>query len=80
MGHHGHDHTAAARDGNRRALAVVLALTASFTVVEIIGGILTPTTGYVDVARSIADGRAHGLGNLGAGLRTSRELELADAA
>jgi Co/Zn/Cd efflux system component len=33
MGHHGHDHTAAARDGNRRALAVVLALTASFTVV-----------------------------------------------
>src|SRR5919107_2022940 len=41
MGHHGHDHTAAARDGNRRALAVVLALTASFTVVEIIGGLLT---------------------------------------
>ena len=38
MGHHEHDHTANARDGNRRALAVVLALTASFTVVEIIGG------------------------------------------
>src|SRR5919107_753091 len=41
MGHHGHDHTANARDGNRRALAVVLVLTASFTVVEVIGGLLT---------------------------------------
>jgi cobalt-zinc-cadmium efflux system protein len=41
MGHHGHDHAAEARNGNRRALAVVLALTASFTVVEIIGGLLT---------------------------------------
>src|ERR671916_2509723 len=41
MGHHEHDHTTNARDGNRRALAVVLVLTASFTVVEIIGGILT---------------------------------------
>src|ERR687890_856277 len=41
MGHHEHDHTPNVRDGNRRALAVVLVLTASFTVVEIIGGILT---------------------------------------
>src|SRR5215207_2354500 len=41
MGHHVHDHTANARDGNRRALAVVLVLTASFTVVEVIGGLLT---------------------------------------
>src|ERR687893_365787 len=41
MGHHGHDHTANARDGNRRALAVVLLLTASFTVAEIVGGLLT---------------------------------------
>ena len=40
MGHHGHDHTASERDGNR-ALAVVLVLTASFTVVEVIGGLLT---------------------------------------
>jgi cobalt-zinc-cadmium efflux system protein len=39
MGHH--DHKANAREGNRRALAVVLILTSSFTVVEIIGGILT---------------------------------------
>src|ERR671920_2205322 len=41
MGHHGHDHTANARDGNRRALAIVLALTATFTVVEVVGGLLT---------------------------------------
>src|ERR687898_2945081 len=41
MGHHGHAHTASERDGNRHALAVVLVLTASFTVVEVIGGILT---------------------------------------
>jgi cobalt-zinc-cadmium efflux system protein len=41
MGHHEHEHTVGARNGNRRALAVVLALTASFTVVEIIGGLLT---------------------------------------
>jgi cobalt-zinc-cadmium efflux system protein len=41
MGHHRHNHTADARDGNRRALAMVLALSVSFTVVEIIGGILT---------------------------------------
>jgi cobalt-zinc-cadmium efflux system protein len=41
MGHHGHDNTTNARDGNRRALAVVLVLTASFTVVEVIGGLLT---------------------------------------
>ena len=41
MGHHGHDHTASERDGNRHALAVVLVLTASFTIVEVIGGLLT---------------------------------------
>ena len=39
MGHH--DHKANAREGNRRELALVLILTSSFTVVEIIGGILT---------------------------------------
>jgi len=39
-----------------------------------------PVTGYVDVARSIANGKVYGLGDLGAGLRTNRELELTDAA
>ena len=41
MGHHEHDDKVNAREGNRRALAMVLVLTASFTAVEIIGGILT---------------------------------------
>src|SRR5215210_7302542 len=41
MGHHEHEHTTSARDRNRGALSVVLALTASFTVAEIIGGLLT---------------------------------------
>lgn len=41
MGHHEHDHKVNASDRNRRTLAVVLILTASFTAVEIIGGLLT---------------------------------------
>ena len=41
MGHHEHGHPVGARDGNLRALGVVLVLTASFTVVEVIGGLLT---------------------------------------
>src|SRR5215213_7349504 len=35
------DHEHGVREGNRRALAVVLALTAGFTAVEIVGGLLT---------------------------------------
>ena len=38
---HGHRHGDERRSANRRALAVVLALTASFMVVEVIGGVLT---------------------------------------
>jgi len=34
---HEHDHGTQGREGGRRALAVVLALTASFTVVEVVG-------------------------------------------
>src|SRR5215204_3586891 len=41
MGHHGHGHTANAREGNRRAPAVVLVLTTSFKVVGVVGGLLT---------------------------------------
>jgi cobalt-zinc-cadmium efflux system protein len=41
MRHHEHDHKVNARGGDRRALAVVLTLTMSFTAVEVIGGILT---------------------------------------
>src|SRR5215213_1738620 len=35
------DHEHGVREGNRRALAVVLALTVGFTAVEIVGGLLT---------------------------------------
>ena len=44
MGHghsHGHAHGADGRARNKRALALALALTASFTVAEVVGGILT---------------------------------------
>ena len=37
----GHDHLHDARDASRRALATALALTASYTVVEVVGGFLT---------------------------------------
>jgi cobalt-zinc-cadmium efflux system protein len=56
MGHDGHDHTANARDANRRALTVVLALTASFTVVEIIGGLLTESLALLaDAGHMLSD-------------------------
>jgi cobalt-zinc-cadmium efflux system protein len=37
----GHDHVHDARDASRRALATALAVTASYTVVEVVGGFLT---------------------------------------
>src|SRR5215204_265605 len=62
MGHHGHDHAAEARNGNRRALAVVLALTASFTVVEIIGGLLTGSLALLaDAGHMLSDNLSLGL-------------------
>src|SRR5918912_4580223 len=62
MGHHEHDHPANARDGNRRALAVVLALTAGFTVVEIIGGVLTGSLALLaDAGHMLSDNLSLGL-------------------
>jgi cobalt-zinc-cadmium efflux system protein len=62
MGHHGHDHTADVREGNRRALAAVLALTASFTVVEIIGGILTGSLALLaDAGHMLSDNLSLGV-------------------
>src|ERR671910_3905985 len=62
MGHHEHDHTTNARDGNRRALALVLALTASFTVVEIIGGILTGSLALLaDAGHMLSDNLSLGV-------------------
>ena len=62
MGHHEHDHAPNARDGNRRALAVVLVLTASFTVVEIIGGLLTGSLALLaDAGHMLSDNLSLGV-------------------
>src|SRR5215218_2943963 len=62
MGHHEHEHTANVRHGNRRALAVVLALTASFTVVEIIGGLLTGSLALLaDAGHMLSDNLSLGV-------------------
>src|SRR5919199_3707307 len=50
MGHNEHG------EGNRRALALVLALTSGFTVVEIIGGLLTGSLALLaDAGHMISD-------------------------
>lgn len=50
----GHDHDA--RSGSRRALALALAITASFTVVEVIGGILTGSLAVLaDAVHMVSD-------------------------
>ena len=60
MGHH--EHGSSAREGNRRALAVVLALTASFTVVEIIGGLLTGSLALLaDAGHMLSDNLSLGI-------------------
>jgi cobalt-zinc-cadmium efflux system protein len=60
VGHH--EHPANTRDGNRRALAVVLALTASFTVVEIIGGLLTGSLALLaDAGHMLSDNLSLGV-------------------
>ena len=62
MGHHEHEHTGSARKGNRRALAVVLAMTASFTVVEIIGGFLTGSLALLaDAGHMLSDNLSLGV-------------------
>ena len=58
MGHHGHDHG----KGNRRALAIVLALTAGFTVVEIAGGLLTGSLALLaDAGHMLSDNLSLGI-------------------
>jgi len=62
MGSHEHGHTVGARDGNRGALALVLALTASFTVVEIIGGLLTGSLALLaDAGHMLSDNLSLGV-------------------
>src|SRR5918993_3966915 len=58
MGHHDHDHG----EGNRRALTIVLALTASFTVVEVAGGLLTGSLALLaDAGHMLSDNLSLGL-------------------
>ena len=58
MGHHEHDHG----EGNRRALAIVLALTAGFTVVEIVGGLLTGSLALLaDAGHMLSDNLSLGI-------------------
>ena len=58
MGHHGHDHG----EGTRRALASVLALTAGFTVVESVGGLLTGSLALLaDAGHMLSDNLSLGI-------------------
>jgi cobalt-zinc-cadmium efflux system protein len=60
VGHHEHEHGAGTE--NRRALAIVLALTASFTVVEIVGGLLTGSLALLaDAGHMLSDNLSLGL-------------------
>jgi len=60
--HHDHDHGYGASGGNRRALAIVLALTAGFTVVEIVGGLLTGSLALLaDAGHMLSDNLSLGL-------------------
>jgi cobalt-zinc-cadmium efflux system protein len=59
---HERSHAARTRGKNRRALAVVLALTASFTVVEVIGGLLTGSLALLaDAGHMLSDNLSLGL-------------------
>jgi cobalt-zinc-cadmium efflux system protein len=62
VGHHEHEHGASSGTGNRRALAIVLALTAGFTVVEIVGGLLTGSLALLaDAGHMLSDNLSLGL-------------------
>ena len=59
---HEHDHGTRGREGDSRALAIVLALTASFTVVEIAGGLLTGSLALLaDAGHMLSDNLSLGL-------------------
>jgi len=56
---HGHDH---ARSASQRALGIALALTASYTVVEVVGGILTGSLALLaDAVHMLSDNVALGV-------------------
>jgi cobalt-zinc-cadmium efflux system protein len=62
MGHHEYDHKVNASDRDRRTLAMVLILTASFTAVEIIGGLLTGSLALLaDAGHMLSDNFSLGI-------------------
>ena len=71
---HVHDHAAradASRTESRRALAIVLALTATFTVAEVIGGLLTGSLALLaDAGHMLSDNFSLGLALFAAWLAT----------
>ena len=59
---HENAHPGGARGKNRRALAVVLALTASFTVIEVVGGLLTGSLALLaDAGHMLSDNLSLGI-------------------
>jgi cobalt-zinc-cadmium efflux system protein len=59
---HEHSNGTREREGNRRALAIVLALTATFTVVEVAGGLLTGSLALLaDAGHMLSDNLSLGL-------------------
>jgi cobalt-zinc-cadmium efflux system protein len=59
---HEHEHGTHRREGGSRALAIVLALTASFTVVEVAGGLLTGSLALLaDAGHMLSDNLSLGL-------------------
>jgi cobalt-zinc-cadmium efflux system protein len=59
---HEHEHGTQGREGSSRALAIVLALTASFTVVEVAGGLLTGSLALLaDAGHMLSDNLSLGL-------------------
>ena len=71
---HAHDHAAhagAAKGESRRALTIVLALTATFTVAEVVGGLLTGSLALLaDAGHMLSDNVSIGLALIAAWLAT----------
>ncbi|HSK99297.1 MAG TPA: cation diffusion facilitator family transporter [Rubrobacteraceae bacterium] len=68
---HDHTHEAHTRDQSRRALTVVLALTATFTVVEVVGGLLTGSLALLaDAGHMLSDNVSIGLALFAAWIAT----------
>src|ERR671915_2394052 len=63
MGQHAHEHPPEGTGGeSRRALAIVLALTATFTVAEVVGGLLTGSLALLaDAGHMLSDNLSLGL-------------------